>query len=157
MALDILSVLLAAPLVVAGTLVFVQRRLLHAVIALAVVAAVSALIFLYLGQPLVALLQLLIFVGGLSTYLMVAVAAEEKRVSLRGTVVFTASFVLIAAVFIAVIYALPAQAQSGASFVALAGAALPQYYGIILATLFLLFAVAMASVLVIKKFSKLVN
>lgn len=157
MPFDFLSALLAAILVIAGILVFVQRRLVHAVVALAAVATISALMFLYLDETLVALLQLLIFVGGLSTYLMVAVAAEEKNVSIRSVAIFAVALALLGAVLVAVAYELPAQSQSGTSFLALAGSALGQYYGIIFASVFLLFAVAMASVLVIKKFSRLVT
>ncbi len=154
---DLLPALLGAMLVTAGIFVFVQRKLLHAVTALAAAAAVSALVFLYLNQALVALLQLLIFVGGLSTYLMVAVAAEEKFVNMRSAASFAAASILLGAVLIASVYGLPARAPSGTNFVQLAESAIGQYYGLMLASIFLLFAVAIASVLVIRRFARLVN
>jgi uncharacterized MnhB-related membrane protein len=154
---DALPALLGAMLVISGIFVFVQRKLLHAVTALAAAAAVSALMFLYLDQALVALLQLLIFIGGLSTYLMVAVAAEEKFVNMRSVASFAAAFVLLGAVLADAVYELPAQAYGGTGFVQLAESAIGQYYGLILASIFLLFAAAIASVLVIKRFVKLVS
>src|SRR5574337_1295696 len=83
--------------VISALLLFLQKRLLYSAIALAIVFAGSALVFLYLGQTLLALIQLLVFVGGLSTYLVVAVATEEKGRKLFSPYVF-----IIAAIAISV-------------------------------------------------------
>ena len=83
MTLDIyVFIALAALAVIASIFIFLQKRLIHAVLFLAIVFVSSSIIFLLLGQTLIAVLQMLIFVGGLSTYLIVAVATEEKGANL---------------------------------------------------------------------------
>ena len=64
MALGFLAIILAILTAASGIAMILQRRLVHSVIFLAVAAAFSSFIFLYLNQVLVALLQLLVFVGG---------------------------------------------------------------------------------------------
>ena len=71
--------LFAVLTVLASLLVFVQRKLVHAVLALTTAFSASAILFLILNQPFIALLQILVFVGGLSTYLMVSLSNEEKN------------------------------------------------------------------------------
>src|SRR5208283_373994 len=77
--------------------VFFSKRLLHAVLALTLAFGGSALFFLYADQPFAAFLQLFILVGGLSTYLIVALASEESKGSFspRG---FVALLIIAAAV-----------------------------------------------------------
>lgn len=58
---------------------FILRKLFHAVIALTLAFIGCSFVLLYLHETLLALILLLIFVGGISTYLIVAVATEEKR------------------------------------------------------------------------------
>ncbi len=75
-------VVLSAILIFFALMIFKSKRLLHAVLALTGVFFMSSVVLLLLGQPLAALLQLVILVGGMSTYLIVAVASdygEEKK------------------------------------------------------------------------------
>ena len=67
-------VVLSAILIFFALMIFKSKRLLHAVLALTGVFFMSSVVLLLLGQPLAALLQLVILVGGMSTYLIVAVA-----------------------------------------------------------------------------------
>lgn len=156
MALDLLAILLAIATVLSGFALFLQKKLLHSVVFLALAAGGSALIFIYLGQTLVAMLQLLIFVGGLSTYLIVAVATEEKQVKMRNAVAFAVASVVISAGLFAAVAGSSATTLAGNSFSEIAQGAISSYFMLILAAVFLLFAAAIGSVIVIKKFSKLV-
>ncbi len=58
-------------------LLFVLKDTMHAVLALTAAFSISALLFLVMEQPFLALLQLFIMVGGIATYLFVGVAAVE--------------------------------------------------------------------------------
>jgi NADH:ubiquinone oxidoreductase subunit 6 (subunit J) len=156
MALELLIILLALATVLSGLLLFLQNKLLHSVIFLALAAAGSSLIFLYMRQALVAMLQLLVFVGGLSTYLMVAVATEEKRLKMSNAAAFLAASVILSAGLFAALSNLTAAPLAGNSFSALAQSAIPIYFALLFAAVFLLFAAAVGSIIVIKKFSKLV-
>ena len=57
------------------SLIFVFKDILHSVLSLAMAFFVNSLIFLLLDQPLLALLQLFVMVGGISTFLFVGVAS----------------------------------------------------------------------------------
>ncbi|MCL5239236.1 MAG: NADH-quinone oxidoreductase subunit J [Candidatus Marsarchaeota archaeon] len=156
MPFDLISAVVAAITVISGTTLFLQGRLTRSVILLAMAAVGSSLIFLYLGQTLVALLQLLVFVGGLSTYLIVAIAAEEKRASMRSGVAFAVAAVLISAGLLLALAGLPEAQPLGNSFSAAAETAFSSSYGLLFVSAFLLFATAIGSVVVIKRFAKLV-
>ncbi len=57
--------------------VFVAKSLLHAIVSLAIVFVFTSLLYLILSQPLLAVVQLLVLVGGISTYLLVGTASES--------------------------------------------------------------------------------
>ncbi len=156
MALDFLPALLAIITILPALALFLQKKLIHAVVFLALASGSSAAIFLYLNQVLVALLQLLVFVGGLSTYLIVAIAAEEKRFKLASNAVFFVASAVIALVLSLLVLNIQAPQAGGNDFSAVAQAAFQNYYALLFASVFLLFAGAVGSVLVIKKFSRLV-
>ena len=60
-----------------GLLVFAFKNMLYVILSLLFIFLLTAFIFLMLGQPLLAVLQVIITVGGISTYMFVAVAAVE--------------------------------------------------------------------------------
>jgi NADH-quinone oxidoreductase subunit J len=62
-------------------LLYLLKDALHSVLALAVALSASALILLALQQPLIALMQLFITVGGIATYLLAAVASVDTKPS----------------------------------------------------------------------------
>ena len=156
MALDLLAALLASLTVLAGLALFLQKKLLHSVVFLALAAVGSSLIFLYLGQVLVALLQLFIFVGGLSTYLIVAVATEEKQVKMRSAAAFVIISAIMSAGLFAAVWNTATVGLAGNDFSTVAQGAISSYYAFIFAAVFLLFAAALGSVIIIKKFTRLV-
>lgn len=158
MALDPFFLAISALTLISALILFLSRRLLHAVLALTFVFLGSALIFLYLGQTFAALLQLFIFVGGLSTYLIVAVASEESKSSLK-----LPTFILLVIIVVGGLSALLINSglnstppASPNDFVASAGAALSTYYPFLFALLILLFSAVMGSILILRKFVKLI-
>ncbi len=149
----------AALMVLSALVIFTSRRLVHAILALTAAFTGSAVIFLLLGQVFVAMLQLLVFVGGLSTYLMVAIAYEEKQrryISYRNffIVAVAVAFCLYAFTYMAVGQGV---SPNGYSMVASFGAALQDYYFVIFGAVVLLFASAVGSALFLKKFTRLVT
>ncbi len=156
--LDLYAFYLLAPLtVISALLIFVQKKLVRAVIALSGAFLGSALLFLLLGQTLIAILMLIIFIGGLSTYLIVAVATEEKNIKL----ISLEYFGIIAAVFFAfmvlLLVYLPAQASAPTpNFLNAAASAFQYGYPTLYIVVILLFSVTIAGTLIIKKFAKLI-
>jgi NADH:ubiquinone oxidoreductase subunit 6 (subunit J) len=159
MALDTYAFgIVAAITLISAVLVFVERKLIHAVIALSVAFLGSALLFFLIGQTLPALLQLVVFVGGFSTYLIVAVATEEKRanlVSFRNFLVL--SLILSVGIGVFLLRYLPvSNTNLATNFLNVSASSFEQYYAVFYLMLLLLFAVSISSVLIIRKFSRLV-
>ncbi|MDE1851331.1 MAG: NADH-quinone oxidoreductase subunit J [Candidatus Micrarchaeota archaeon] len=145
-------------MVVSAALMFLQKRLLYSAIALAFVFAGSALMFLLLGQAMLALIQLLVFVGGLSTYLIVAIATEEKVTKLVSPYLFVIAAVVISlglSLFIGDIGGTVASG-GGTDVMGMAALAFKAYWPLFYAMMFLLFAATIGTVVVVKKFVKLV-
>lgn len=140
-----------------GIALFLFRRLLHAVLALTLAFVGSALVFLYLHQPFVALLQLFVFVGGLSTYLVVAVAAEETKG--KSYLIEYIAMLAILGFWFAGVLAISTglnTVSAGKNFTALLGPALESYYPILFVLALLLFATVIGSILIMKRFVRLV-
>ncbi len=62
---------------VAIAFIFLSKSLLHSVISLTLAFIANSAIFLAIGQPFIAIIQLFIFVGGISTYALVGVASAS--------------------------------------------------------------------------------
>jgi NADH:ubiquinone oxidoreductase subunit 6 (subunit J) len=140
-----------------AALMFFERKLMNAVICLGISALGSSLLFLYLGQTLVGLLQLFVFVGGLSTYLVIAMASEERHAAMLSRGRFVMAAIVVAAVLSLLLNGISSsQTQTGNSFVSSAEAAFVGQYALIYAAAFLVFATAAGSVLVMKRFSRMV-
>lgn len=71
----ILFIALALAELLAISLIFVFKDILHSVLSLAMAFFVNSLLFLMLNQPLLALLQLFVMVGGIATFLFIGVAS----------------------------------------------------------------------------------
>ena len=61
---------------VSAALVFMLKDILHAALALSGFFLVNSLIFLIIAQPLLAIIQLFILVGGITTFIFVGVASS---------------------------------------------------------------------------------
>lgn len=70
-------VLSAAVGLVLSAMVFIFKDILHAALALAGIFAINSLIFITLNQPLLAVVQLFIMVGGIATFIFVGVATAQ--------------------------------------------------------------------------------
>jgi NADH-quinone oxidoreductase subunit J len=70
-----LFVIISAIGIILAILVFAFRDILHSALALAGVFLVNSLFFLFLDQPILAVVQLFIMVGGITTFLFVGVAS----------------------------------------------------------------------------------
>ncbi len=75
MAYAALFVLLAFAELASLAMLFVFKNAMHAVLSLAAAFIITSLMFLVVEQPLLALLQLFVMVGGVATYLFVGVAS----------------------------------------------------------------------------------
>ncbi len=74
--ISILVFVLASILgLVLATFLFAFKDILHSALALAAVFVVNSLFFLLLAQPLLAIIQLFIMVGGIATFIFVGVAS----------------------------------------------------------------------------------
>ena len=62
---------------VLGLLVFIFKNMLYIILSLMFIFLISAFLFFMLNQPLLAILQIIISVGGISTYMFVTVASIE--------------------------------------------------------------------------------
>lgn len=138
--------------------VFFQRKLVHAVLALTMAFSSSSMLFLVLNQPFIALLQLLVFVGGLSTYLMISLSNEEKKAKYLRLALFVPLVVVLTVWFYFFAQmAFTAYTFVGGSINNTFAMALENYYPLFFIFAVLLFATALGSVLFIKKLTKLVT
>ena len=144
--------------ILASIAIFIEEKLLRAAAFLTIVFFVSSLIFILLNQVFIALVQLLVFVGGLSTYLIVAVATEKKGARLNNLRLFATLSTIVSLGFLSIVGYLPAAQAAGPSlFSASAIAAFSSDYAYFYIIAVLLFTATMGSVLVIKKFKKLIT
>ncbi len=137
-------------------LVFAARSLLRAVVALTLVFFGSSLVMLLLGQSFFAMLQLLIFIGGLSTYLLVAVGSEARKIGRVNLKFFAAMLVAAIAFLYALLAYIPEGSFRGISMLGYVPEAIAQYYMVMYVIVVLVFSVAIASILLIRRISKLV-
>lgn len=150
--------IIAAITLISAILIFLQKKLIHAVVALSAAFLGSALLFFLIGQTLIALLQLIVFVGGFSTYLIVAVATEEKSanlISLRHFAILAVIlFVGMAALLLQYLPSTITNASTG--FLNAASSAFQSSYALFYVMLVLLFSISISGVLIIRKFTRLV-
>jgi NADH:ubiquinone oxidoreductase subunit 6 (subunit J) len=154
MAYDLVLFAIAALLGIASAvLVFMLKDVLHSVIALTFLFIANSAIFLILGQPFLALLQLFIMVGGVSTYAFVGVASS-------GYAKFKHTNLTLFALFAIVIFAVLAykgappnaivQQQNMLSTNYLSQA-LASNVGLLYIMAIMLFGIALGSILLMKK------
>ena len=145
--------IISAIILISSIFVFAERRLTYAVAALATTFFGSALLFFLIGQSLAAILQLIVFVGGLSTYLIVAVATEEKNIPMaRMRYLGIVSVAMFAGVSLFLRY-FPSQfPNSGANFLSAAALAFQSSYALLYIIAVLLFSTAIGGVIIIKKY-----
>jgi len=136
--------------IVSSLLIFVRKKLLHSVIFLVLASFGSAFLFIYIGQTLAALLQLLVFVGGVSTYLMVTVGYEENK-TFSDALRFLLIFAVLAAAFSYLLYPIAGVQPVMNDFSSAAQTAFSEGYALVFAAVFLVFFSSLGSMIVIKR------
>ena len=133
--------------------VFKLKDILHAAIALASVFFANSIMFLLIGQDLLAILQLFIMIGGVSTYIFVGVASGSfsrfKHTSYIGLAVIS---VVLAAVLLYPLVALGSSATvsnalTGSEISADMSSSIQYLYFIAI----FIFAVSIGAVIVMKR------
>jgi NADH:ubiquinone oxidoreductase subunit 6 (subunit J) len=142
--------------VCASYAVLAEKQIFRSVIALTLAFTGSSLLFMFLDQTFVAFLQLFIFVGGLSTYLIVAIAAEETKKKPISIAYFTVLALLLSAGLSAIAVRSGPASVHGSSFLGAASAAISSYYPMLYAFALLLFACTLGSVIVLRKHIRLI-
>lgn len=134
-------------------LIVLFKDIMHSSLALASLFFMNSLVFLMLQQPLLAVVQLFVLVGGISTYMIIGVASGSFSR-------FRHSRPWLMVVVAALIFALITYPLSGMSFTNLqsnsaTGAAVAgsfgEYIGLFYLMAFLLFAVALGSIALFKR------
>ena len=151
---DIFGVIAAVEIVSAAA-IFMLRDVMHSALALAVMFLVNSAAFMALGEPLLAIIQLFILVGGVATYLFVGVASNHQ--SERRHTNFAAFSILSILVFAFVAYPYigyftgSSSAQLTASSIS---AEFSSGYQLLYALVILLFGSALGSILLLKSSSE---
>lgn len=134
-------------------LIFVFKDLLHSVLALAMAFFFNSLLFLLLNQILLALIQLFIMVGGISTYLFVGVASVSysrfKHTSYTALAVLSVIFFALLT-YRSLAVGFPTQQQNFLSNNLIRGY-LSASVALLYMLAFALFGVALGSILLLKK------
>ncbi len=136
-----------------AALVLCFRNILHTILALSMLFVFNSAMFLILGQPLLALLQLFIMVGGISTYLFVG-AASASYSKFRNTNygLFAIMSILIFFLFTAKVgNTNPVSAEQNTLSVSLVSQSLGANVGILYLLTIMLFGVGIGSILLMKK------
>ncbi|MCL4382058.1 hypothetical protein M1614_03730 [Candidatus Marsarchaeota archaeon] len=68
-------ILIMALEIAAAIMVFALKDIMHSALALSVLFFGNSLAFLFLSQPVLAIIQLLVMVGGISTYIFIGVSS----------------------------------------------------------------------------------
>ncbi|MGC9157233.1 MAG: NADH-quinone oxidoreductase subunit J [Candidatus Micrarchaeia archaeon] len=146
-------------LVVFGLLAFLfslgivlSKSLLRSVAMLALAAFSSAILLYLIGASAIAALQLLVLVGGLSTYFMLSIAAEEKEKESRRMQLGYLGLSIAMALLLCFAFYLPSLgvSLSGINVGKLVNSSFSSYYLLLYSVVLLLFFVAVASAIAIK-------
>ncbi len=133
--------------------IVLSRSLLRSAAMLALAALWSAIIFYLVGASVIAALQLLVVVGGLSTYFMLSMAAKEKTKESKAMKIGYLALTIVVASFLSFMLYMPALgvSMSSLNLSALVSFAFSTYYLLIYAVILLLFFIAVASTLILKQ------
>lgn len=145
-------------MIISGISIFYQKSIMRAVIALSISFIASSLIFFILNQQFIALLQLFVFVGGMSTYLIVAVSSEYKKINKIDFIKIGVAAIIISMSFSLLFTVINFNASNTAPGMSVYFAtAFEEYYPVLVAAVIMLFLAAIGSVIVIRKFVTLVS
>ncbi|MEM0200929.1 MAG: NADH-quinone oxidoreductase subunit J [Candidatus Micrarchaeaceae archaeon] len=156
--IEIISfIIVSFVMLISSIMIFYQKSIMRAVILLTMTFAFSSIIFFILNQNFIALLQLFIFVGGMSTYLIVAVSSEYKKIN---KIEFGKICIIAVIIFIAIFLSLIGIANNNSintsNMTSYFAYAFQSYYPIIYASIVMLFLTSIGSILIIRKYVKLI-
>lgn len=155
MAYTALFVIIALLEIFSAVFVFFFKDILHAVLALSMVFVFNSALFLVLAQPLLALIQLFVMVGGVSTYIFVGVASPSYS-KFRGTnyVAFAAIYLVILLVFtVKVAQISPSAIEQNTVSSTLISETLSSNAGLLYILTILLFGTGFGSIMLMRKLS----
>lgn len=145
-------------ILLSSIMIFYQKSIMRAVILLTVSFGASSLIFFILNQNFIALLQLFIFVGGMSTYLIVAVSSEYKKIDkiefIKMSIIAAVIFI---AIFLSIIGVVTTNTLQSTDMITYLGYAFQGYFPIIYAAIIMLFLTSIGSILIIRKYVGLIT
>jgi NADH:ubiquinone oxidoreductase subunit 6 (subunit J) len=154
MAYDLVLVAIAALLgIVSAVFVFLLKDVLHSVIALTLLFIANSALFLILNQPFLALLQLFIMVGGVSTYAFVGAASSSySNFKHTNLTIFAIAVVVLSAVLLyGGIRANAVAQQQNTLSSADVSQSLGANMGLLYIMAIMLFGIALGSILLMKK------
>jgi NADH:ubiquinone oxidoreductase subunit 6 (subunit J) len=146
-------IILAVITIVSAFAIFISRSILKSALALAFVFIAVSAVLLLLGQAVIATIQLFILVGGLSTYIILAVASETKpNKSKTNMKIFTILFIVIFAVTsYSILPSILSINTAQNNIYAAITYAMSQYLLPIYAIILFMFSVAIGSIIIIKR------
>lgn len=96
--------------IISASMIFILRGIMHVGVALSVLFFFNSLMFLAANQPLLAIIQLFVMIGGIATYLMIGVASIPLSKFKHARLPYI--FMFAVAIFVVVMYPM----LSGMSF-----------------------------------------
>lgn len=139
--------------IISIALIFVFKDVLHSVLALSAAFFFNSVLFLALAQPLLALIQLFIMVGGVSTYVFVGVASIDFS-SFRHSR-FSALAALSVAAFLILSYKMLSvqlpEAQANVFSVQSVGTAIAANVPLFYVIMFMVFSIGLGSIVLLKR------
>ncbi len=139
----------------AAVSIYLLKGVLHSTLALSAVFVLNSFAFLMLQQPLLAVIQLFIVIGGIATYLIVGTAAGQRTTFRHVRLpAFAAMFVLLSIVLDYSIYGTSFSSLPTNTFSAAGIAAMFSSIGLLYIIVLMLFSVSIGSILLLKRFKK---
>jgi NADH:ubiquinone oxidoreductase subunit 6 (subunit J) len=137
--------------------VFISKSLLHSVISLTLAFIVNSALFLVMGQPFLAIIQLFIFVGGISTYALVGVASSSfSKFPHTNKAAFVAVFVIFLAVISYPLLTANISSSGTSAFTPLqVKIGITNYMGLFYLITAMLFGVAISAIILFKSLGRL--
>ena len=153
MAYVALFVIVAVLEILSAVLMFYFKDILHTVLSLSFLFIFNSAMFLILGQPLLALLQLFIMVGGVATYIFVGVssAGYAKFKNTNYIALLILSVVIVALFSFRTLQIAPIAAEHNILSSSVIAQSLSSNVGLIYLLAIMLFGTGLGSIVLIKK------
>ena len=136
--------------------IFISKSLLHSVMSLTLAFVANSALFLAMQQPFLAIIQLFIFVGGISTYAIVGVAsAGFSKFPHTNKIAFIGVFIILLAMISYPIFGMKNVAVSHNPFTSLqVKTGISSYIGLFYLITAMLFGIAIGSIILVKSLGR---